>query len=131
VLESVLTKEETDLVAQGASKAPDTPFRDLRLCEAGLSIDPPRSSNNTPLPDKPPTLPMISIKRSRHEVISIDSALANEAFKSFRTQQREQFERVSAFECSQRKALSAHHQWTMTRLKAQHKTNRLEQADKV
>jgi hypothetical protein len=130
VLESVLTKEETDLIAQGVSKAPATPFRDSGYGEAGLSIAP-RSSNITPLPDKPPTLPMISIKRSRHEAISIDSALANEAFKSFRTQQREQFERVSAFECSQRKALSAYHQWTMTRIKAQHKTNRLQQAEKV
>jgi hypothetical protein len=131
VLERVLTKEETNIVAQGASTTPDTPFRDSGYCEIGLSINPPRSSNIAPLPDTPPTLPMIPTKRTRYEAISIDSALANEAFKSFKTQQKEQFERVSTFECSQRKALSAHHQLTMTRLKAQHKANKIERLDKV
>jgi hypothetical protein len=82
------------------------------------------SSQTNPLPDKAPPLPSISVRRTRHEVISIDSALAKEAFKSFKSQQKEQLERVSTFECNQRKALSAHHQSSLKQSKIQHKTNR-------
>jgi hypothetical protein len=82
------------------------------------------SSQTNPLLDKAPTLPSITIRRTRHEVISIDSALANEAFKSFKSQQREQLERVSTFECNQRKALSAHHQSSLKQSKVQHETDR-------
>ncbi|CAN9358254.1 unnamed protein product [Alternaria alternata] len=57
-------------------------------------------------------------------------SLANEAFKSFRTQQKEQFERVSSFECNQRKALSTYHRCSMVLLEAQYRIKREERAEK-
>jgi hypothetical protein len=110
---------------ENAADLSEPPFRDSGYCEIATStVSSPYPLNNLPLSEKPPTLPQLPARRTRHEAISIDSALANEAFKSVRTQQKEQLERVSLFECSQRKALSAYHQCAMQRLEAQYKTDR-------
>ncbi|KAF1838810.1 hypothetical protein BDW02DRAFT_338103 [Decorospora gaudefroyi] len=125
VLETVLTKEETDLVLENVVQLADASlFPDSGYSEAELSSDDSRqSSKSNALPDKAPRLPA---RRTRHEAINIGSALAHEAFKSFKVQQKEQFERVSAFECHQRKALSAHHKCTMQQLKAQYENDKIE-----
>ncbi|KAF1945082.1 hypothetical protein EJ02DRAFT_478066 [Clathrospora elynae] len=126
VLESVTTKEETELVLEGHRSQFDvSTMRDSGYMSSPTSpIGSPRSFRSTPSPGRLSTLPSIPSRRTRHEPISIDSALANEAFKSFKTPQKEQFERISTFECNQRKALSAHHQSSMKWLVAQHETNR-------
>jgi hypothetical protein len=132
ILESVLTKEEPISAVESAADLSDPAFRDSGYCEiAASTVSSPYPVNNLPLSEKPPTLPQLPARRTRHEAISIDSALANEAFKSFRTQQKVQLERVSLFECSQRKALSAYHQCAMQRLEVQYKTDRDERVTKV
>lgn len=85
----------------------------------------------TPEATPPPVPPKSPVRAPRYEVINIDSALANEAFKSFKSQQKEQFERISTFEVNQRKALSTHHQAQLKRLQDQHQTCKDEQAQKV
>lgn len=94
-------------------------------------------SPDEPSPQKTPdmsetSLPQADVpaRRARHEPISIDSALAQEAFKSFRVQQKEQWERVSTFECIQRKALAAYYRSELERLQVQyeaHKSERIKQ----
>jgi len=109
----------------------DSAFRDSGYCEIAISTaDPPHPTKNLPSSEKPSALAQVPARRSRHEAINIDSALANEAFKSFRTQQKEQFERVSSFECNQRKALSTYHRCSMVLLEAQYRIKREERAEK-
>ncbi|KNG47413.1 e3 ubiquitin-protein ligase-like protein [Stemphylium lycopersici] len=132
VLEHVLTKEEADLVADGVAQASiEPPLRDSGYCEPEPEpVDPSPPHNGSSASVQSPTRSDIPPRRPRHEAISIDAALANEAFKSFKSQQKEQFERVSTFESTQRKALSAHYKHEIERLKAQHeirKTQRIEQ----
>ncbi|KAF1842353.1 uncharacterized protein K460DRAFT_358972 [Cucurbitaria berberidis CBS 394.84] len=123
VLEEVLTKAETDLVLTGEMQSPDVGSpRDSGYCEDGMSsVDLPRPLGDT---STTPVTPNTPVQRSRHEAINIDSALANEAFKSFKVQQKEQFDRVAAFECNQRKALSAHYQCSLKWLTLQHETSK-------
>ncbi|EDU49919.1 hypothetical protein PtrSN002B_000167 [Pyrenophora tritici-repentis] len=115
VLEIVLTKE-TDISEKDEGPSPATStFRDSGYCEAGIpAIGLPNLTKGDIVADNLPS------KRTRHAPINIEAALANEAFKSFKTQQTEQFEHVSSFECTQRKALEAHHQTTLQRLKVRH-----------
>ncbi|CAE7207536.1 hypothetical protein PTNB73_07508 [Pyrenophora teres f. teres] len=115
VLDIVLTKE-TDVSEKEEVPSPATPtFRDSGYCEAGIpAVGLPNLTKGDIVADNLPS------KRTRHAPINIEAALANEAFKSFKTQQTEQFENVSTFECNQRKALEAHHQTTLQRLKARH-----------
>jgi hypothetical protein len=128
----VQTKEETDLAVDNTVDLTDAAFRDSGYCEITIStVDPQHPVKNLPLSEKPPTLPQLPARRTRHEAISIDSALANEAFKSFRTQQKEQFERVSSFECNQRKALSTYHRCNMVLLEAQYRIAKDERTEKV
>ncbi|CAG5178249.1 uncharacterized protein ALTATR162_LOCUS8606 [Alternaria atra] len=130
VLESVQTKE-TNHAMNNTADLSDTALRDSGYCEIAISTaDPPHPIKNLLLSEKPPTLPQLQARRIRHEAISIESALANEAFKSFRTQQKEQFERVSSFECNQRKALSTYHRCTMVLLEAQYRIAREERVEK-
>jgi hypothetical protein len=134
VLEDVLTREETDLVLNGGllqspdlGSAPDSGYS-----EGGMSsIDLPPPMRNNPLPSTLPEAQYAPARRTRHQEISVDLALANEAFKSFKAQQKEQFERVSTFECNQRKALSVHHQWSMKQLTAQHEASKKEKTEEV
>lgn len=104
---------------------------DSGYSENGMSsIELPRSTPTSPItPTSKVTLP--SVRRARHQELNVDLALANEAFTSFRIQQKEQFERVAMFECHQRKALSAHHQCSLKRLTSQHKISRDERIEQV
>jgi hypothetical protein len=133
VLEDVLTKEEADLVADDVAQASVVPpLRDSGYCEPEPSpVDPSHSHNGSSASVQSPTRSNIPPRRPRHEAISIDAALANEAFKSFKSQQKEQFERVSTFESTQRKALSVHYRHEMERLKAQHETRKSERIEQV
>jgi hypothetical protein len=106
--------------------------RDSGYCEKDVSsVDLPRIT--TTIPSQLPTSTILPIQpnRRRHEAISIDTALANEAFMSFRSEEKEQFERVSTFESDQRKALSAHHVSSFKRLAAQHEASRIEKMEQV
>jgi hypothetical protein len=120
-----MKKEEVDL-AIGNALQPHEPgsSRDSGYCEKGVSaVDLAHPLGNVSQPVISPSLPCAPSRR-RHEEISIDSALANEAFRSFRIGEKEQFERVSAFECNQRKALSAHHACSLKRLAVQREASR-------
>ena len=118
VLETVLSKEETDIVTAEKIELPmfDS-VRDYGYGEEGLaSIDLPR-----PLSKRSHATEFFiaAPDASRKDEEVLNRALANEAFRSLRTQQKQQFERISAFEANQRKALSAYHQWTLKRLSSE------------
>jgi hypothetical protein len=132
LLESGRTKEDPDVAAENTAQMSDLLSRSPESYETAIipgdGLDPIKSPS---ISDKPPILPQSSIRRTRHEAISIESALAKEAFKSYRTQQKEQLERVSLFECSQRKALSAYNQCAMQQLEAQYHINRDKRVERV
>ncbi|KAG9187639.1 hypothetical protein G6011_05510 [Alternaria panax] len=131
VLDIVQAKAETNIAMHNTVDLSNSAFRDSGYCEIAISTaDPPNRLKNLPLSDKLATVSQSPARRARHEAISIDSALANEAFKSFRTQQKEQFERVSSFECNQRKALSTYHRCTMVLHEAQYRIAREERVEK-
>jgi hypothetical protein len=119
VLETVLQKEEVEVLTNSALRSPGTEtIRDSGYCEKGISVvDLTRPLEIVSEPPTSTSLPLPPSRR-RHEAISIDAALANEAFTTFRSEEKEQFERVSAFECNQRKALLAHHRCSLIRLAA-------------
>ena len=133
VLESVSTKEETYLVVNDGSQLPnigslrDSGYYENDVSQAHLTEALESFSFSIPAP----IAPTIPVPRARHEAINIDLALANEAFESFRTQQKEQFERISTFECNQRTALSAHHQSSLRRLAIQHERSKIERTAQV
>lgn len=134
VLETVLTSDEVDLVLQGSAlQSPSFGFSpDSGYGESGkFSIDLSRSEKSAPSQVINPAISAIPPRRSRHQEINVDLALANEALKSVKAQQKEQFERVAAFEGSQRKALTGHHQCSLKRLDAQLQANRKEREEQV
>jgi hypothetical protein len=122
VVEEVLAKEEVELIAnRQLFEAQVEAARGLSCNEKVPSvIDVTHPPETMTQPATSTSLPLVTNRR-RHEAISIDWAVANEAFTSFRSKEKEQFGRVSAFECNQRKALSAHHTSSLRRLAAQHK----------
>jgi len=122
-----------DGVEKDEIPTPGTPtFRDSGYCEPSMPTGgTPNLSKGDAVADSPQAQPNIPSKRTRHAPINIEAALANEAFKSFKAQQTEQFEHVSTFECNQRKALEAHHQTTLKQLKAQHDAMREEMIEQV
>ncbi|KAJ8107013.1 hypothetical protein OPT61_g9157 [Boeremia exigua] len=125
-LEVVLTKEETDRVLEGVVQSPElSSLRDSGYSENGISsIDLPRPAQKAPLPVLSQSVPNTPPRRISLQPLAGNSTLANEALKSFKSQQKEQLERVAAFESSQRRALQDHHQSSLDRLASQHKTNR-------
>jgi len=133
VLDIVVTKEETDIVEKDSLPIPGTPtFRDSAYCESGTPTgELPNLSKGDAVADNPQAPADIPSKRTRHAPINIEAALANEAFKSFKTEQTEQFENVSTFECNQRKALEAHHHITLKQLKVRHDAMREELIEQV
>ncbi|KAJ4374068.1 hypothetical protein N0V83_002807 [Neocucurbitaria cava] len=132
-MEQVMTPSQVDLILSHALQSPDNgSLRDSGYCEDGMSaIDLPKPVVNASPPVTTPLAAGTPVHRSRHEAINIDDALANEAFKSFKAQQKEQFEKVAAFECNQRKALSAHHQSSLDGRVAQHNRNKDERKEQV
>jgi hypothetical protein len=127
-----MPKDEVEILTNRALQSPGTEtIRDLGYSEKGVSVDDlSRSLEVISQPATSTSLPLISSRR-RHEAISIDAAVANEAFTKFRFQEKDQFEKVSAFECNQRKALLAHFTCSLKSLSAKQKISRDEKTQQV
>lgn len=95
------------------------------------SMDLPRSTQSNAVPIAAREAPHVQPRRARHQEISVEFGLANEAFTNVKIQQKEQFERVAMFECSQHKALAVHQQHSFKRLIAQHEASRSERTEQV
>lgn len=132
-LQVVLTKEETDLVLDGAARSPElNSLRDSGYSENGMSsIDLPRPAHKTPLRASSKSVPNTPPRRISIQLPLGNPSLANEASKSFMLQQKEQLERVAAFESNQRKALLVHHQCSLKRLAEQHENSKDERKEHV
>lgn len=126
---SVLTADEADRVLGGAAQSPEIgSLRDSGYSESGMSsIELSRSLKRISLSTASKSTPSTPLRRSS----SGQSPATEEAWASFRAQQKEQFERVAAFECNQRKALSAHHQFSLKRLAEQHESSKKERKEQV
>jgi hypothetical protein len=125
---------ETVLVTGEAEKVPDSlpqspalrSLRDSGYSEDGISTiefsealdaeSSRQSSFTTPIPEIED---------------DVKVALATEAFKSVKVEQRQQFQRVSLFESNQRKALSSYHRWSLERLSSKRETGKAEKAKQV
>ncbi|EMD89732.1 hypothetical protein COCHEDRAFT_1031129 [Bipolaris maydis C5] len=115
ISENVLTKSELGLLAGVDTKA------------SAVSLDAPSPPHEGPQISK--TSSSESSMTARHvdqEPTSTDSALALEAFKTFRVQQKEQWDRVSTFESIQRKALAAHYRCELERLQVNYEARKKE-----
>ena len=126
-------KTQADSVMHSASQSPDfDPQRESDCRRAGAPpVLPALSLDSTAfLPASAAARPKKPAQRPRHEA-NTHPCPADDAFRDFRAQQRQQFDHISAFECSQRSALSALHQRSLARLAAQHeqaRSQRIEQA---
>jgi len=135
VLETVLSKEETDIVtAQKVELPMFSTLRDSGYGEKHLfSIDLPRASSKRSHATESfviaPDVLCLNLSRKDEEILN--RALANEAFRSLRAQQKQQFERISAFEANQRKALSAYHKWILKRLSSELEKAKAEKTKQV
>jgi hypothetical protein len=132
VVDDVLAKEEAELVAnRELLSAQVEAIQVSRGHKKGASaVDIIRPLEAAIQPTTSTSLPLVTNRR-RHEVISIDLALANQAFRNFRSEEKEQFGRVAAFECNQRKALSAYHTSSLKRLVAQQEAAKKESMQQV
>jgi len=130
-LEVILTKEETDRVLDGAVRSPElSSLRDSGYSENGMSsIELPRPAHKTPLPAASKSMPNTPPRRISVHVPA--GSLANEALKSFKAQQKEEMERVSAFESKQRKDLKAHQRCSLKQLTSQHENNKDDRKEQV
>lgn len=131
----MLTKEEADIVSIDTLHSPGlSSLRDSGYSEDGMSsIDLPYSVDAKSHPTESfETAPdTISQDMACDLEANRNIALANEAFKTLRAQQKEQFQRVSQFEQIQRKALSAHHQWALNRLTTQFEASTADKTKQV
>ncbi|KAI4620599.1 uncharacterized protein J4E87_007287 [Alternaria ethzedia] len=117
ILERVPAKDDPRLAMETATELPEPLSRDSDYCEIVTSTaDSSHPIIDSLVSDISSALPQSPMRRTRHEAISIGLALAKEAFASYRTQQKEELARVSLFECSQRKALSAYQYCSMQQL---------------
>ncbi|KAH7127132.1 hypothetical protein B0J11DRAFT_295742 [Dendryphion nanum] len=129
VLATVLTKREVDVVTLAALPSPDIASLQHSGCsEDGMSQVDILPALHAHAHAQTPGSSTIAQTASSQDIGPMDEerlnlALANEAFKILKTQQKEQFERVSRFEACQRRALSGYHSWPRNRL-----TRKLESA---
>lgn len=132
-LESVLTQEKTDRIMEGIVQSPEpSSLRDSGYSENGMSsIDLPRPALTKSLPTSLELAPNILPRCMSLQLPSDYSSPADEAIKSFRAQQKEQLERVAAFENGQREALLVHHQRSLKRLVTKHESNKDERKEHV
>ncbi|KAF2653573.1 hypothetical protein K491DRAFT_780242 [Lophiostoma macrostomum CBS 122681] len=124
VLETVLTKDEAEIVASTPLQSPTfSSLRDSGYSEdGGSSIDLP---NDLEVHSSPiGTFVAVPGSTPRIEEEALFPALANEAFNVLKAQQKEQFQRISLFEANQRRALSAFHQWALKRLTSKLEANK-------
>lgn len=82
-----------------------------------------------PLPTASKSMPNTPPRRISVHVPT--GSLANEALKSFKAQQKEEMERVSAFESKQRKDLEAHQRCSLKQLASQHEDNKDKRKEQV
>jgi hypothetical protein len=127
-----MPKDEVERLINRTMQLPGTETTpDPSYCEKGVSVvDLSRPLEALSQPATSTSLPLMSSRR-RHEAISIDAALANEAFTKFRSEEKDQFERVATFECNQRKALSTHHTRSLKQLAAKQKISQDEKTQQV
>lgn len=126
--------EKTDFVTESAVQASDVALqRNPGSCKPGVLLpSEPLLSAKSPLgSETSSTVSSVPARHSTHEPISTDPALAKAAFKSFKLQQREQWDQVSAFECMQRKALASHYENQLKRLKTQYEARKSERIKQV
>ncbi|ORY19863.1 hypothetical protein BCR34DRAFT_620849 [Clohesyomyces aquaticus] len=120
VLETVLSEQETTIVMNDHSSSPVyetqrySGYGEDRLSSIDLSRSLGANFNSSGSFVTPPSTPTLDTAREEEHFIT--SALANQAFKTLRAEQKELFQRVALFESNQRKALSAHHHWTLNQL---------------
>jgi hypothetical protein len=136
VLESVLSKEEADIVSSDNRHSLIAyALRGSESGDDGVSIGFSLSLDTQSLPTgsfvaSPAT--MVSAQElSFEEEVRLSRALADETFKSLETQQKEQYERIASFESHQRKALSAFHIWSLKRLTSRLESNKVERPKQV
>ncbi|KAF2110232.1 hypothetical protein BDV96DRAFT_651373 [Lophiotrema nucula] len=128
VLEMVLSKEETDLVAADSFQRPvyntqrDSGYSEQAMSCVDLPIRPKARSPPAQSFVTAPVTPCRDFAREDEE--TLNRALASEAFATLKNQQRAQFLRVSQFESNQRKALAAYHQWSLRKLASRFETTR-------
>ncbi|KAF2681300.1 hypothetical protein K458DRAFT_392090 [Lentithecium fluviatile CBS 122367] len=125
-LRAGLTNEEIDSATNSALQSPGLlSLRDSGYSEDGVSpieLSHALDGNKGRQDSFPSLIPEMSHKDER----DVHLALANEAFKSLKSEQRQQFQRVSLFESNQRKALSSYLQWSLKRLTDQLETSKAE-----
>ncbi|KAF2703863.1 hypothetical protein K504DRAFT_462933 [Pleomassaria siparia CBS 279.74] len=130
VLETVLTKEETDNVTAAPVEFPlfsslrDSGYSEDGLCSVDLSQALSKLSHSNgsfvTAPDSPSQALILADKEL------LEMAFADKAFTTLRAQQKEQFQRVSIFESNQRTSLAAYHQWALKRLLSKLEENKVE-----
>jgi hypothetical protein len=102
------------------------PQRDSGFCEDSIA-NIPLPDSKSQLADSPRTAPEESSGgRTPEEESILLFALDNEDFKTLYTDEQAEFNRIARFECHQRKALAAHHQWTLNRMSTQHARTKTE-----
>ncbi|KAF1934138.1 uncharacterized protein M421DRAFT_415184 [Didymella exigua CBS 183.55] len=125
-LDAVLTKVETDRVLEGAVRSPElSSLRDSGYSENGMSsIELPRPAEKTRLLVISKSMLNTPPRRCSVQLPTGSSSLANEALKSLKAQQKEQLEKVSAFESRQRNDLHAQQCYSLEQLASQHENNK-------
>jgi hypothetical protein len=117
VLQMILSDDELAFLARKTLSLPDVgSLRDSGYGEQFISsVELPRLNS-----EALSTIPTIVHQEpSQIDENSLTLALANEAFRSLKKEQKDQFQCVAAFESDQRKALAAHYRWSLQRLSSQ------------
>lgn len=118
VLATILAHEHEGNPTNGIVASPDTEsLRDSGYSEDGMStvdLSHALDERTDPRTASPPTQ---HGPEPEHEH-GLNNALANEAFKSIKAEQEQQFQRIALFESNQRKALASFHALALKRLSA-------------
>ncbi|KAF2196062.1 hypothetical protein GQ43DRAFT_476657 [Delitschia confertaspora ATCC 74209] len=128
VLETVLTQKELAKVAT----RPNIAASPISARDSGWSEDDAANSSSPTDSDSLlgasfPIAPSFTTSNVAQKEAQVpDVVLANKDFKSLRAEEETEFNRIAAFEGSQRKALLAYHQWVLSRLPSQHEKAKAE-----
>lgn len=135
LLETVLTKEETDLLLPSAPttlSSDANPLPEWRLSGSDMSsMSFPQPFTESAIESTESNVQSAPFRRASHKDTDLDIALSKQAIQSFKDQKRRELERVSSFECNQREVLLAHHQRSLNQLAAHHEARREEQEEQV
>lgn len=118
VLAIVLTNVEVDPAADRLLSSPvPVSWRDSGYGEDGMSSTYlPHIRNTQHFRSQSALSPTPTMELDEEEALKLKSALSSEAFRVLSTSQREQFQRISASETNQRRALLLNHQSSLDRL---------------